>query len=156
MEGGRPLARNKRENRKSRPAPRSNASTPTVLDRARDELFSAIRQCGVLGAARDEQLEWMEETLGFMRDRHPELGAPELAQLRDGAVRRQRALQPLLVGLSARLAERRVFVAGLSAGGAMAAVMGLSPEQVVEGVQRRLDELKAIVDGLDRQVAALQ
>lgn len=87
MEGGRPLARKKRENRKSRTAPRNNAAPPTVLDRARDELFSAIRQCGVLGAERDEQLEWMEETLGFMRERHPELGAPELSQLREAGLR---------------------------------------------------------------------
>lgn len=87
MEGGRPLAQRKRENRKSRTAPRSNASSPTALDRARDELFSAIRQCGVLGADRDEQLEWMEETLGFMKERHPELGAPELSQLREAGLR---------------------------------------------------------------------
>jgi hypothetical protein len=29
----------------------------------------------------------MEETLGFMKDRHPELGAPELAQLREAGLR---------------------------------------------------------------------
>lgn len=81
------MARNKRDNRKSRTAPRTNTALPTVLDRARDELFSAIRQCGVLAAEREDQLEWMDETLGFMKERHPELGAQELAQLRDAGLR---------------------------------------------------------------------
>jgi hypothetical protein len=50
-----------------------SAPPQTVLDRARDELFSAIRQCGVLAAERDEQVEWMDETLGYMKERHPGL-----------------------------------------------------------------------------------
>ena len=79
--------RKKRENRKSRPAPRNTASPQTVLDRARDELFSAIRQCGVFGAERDDQLEWMNETLGYMKERHPDLGAQELTQLREAGLR---------------------------------------------------------------------
>lgn len=87
MEGGRPLVRKKRDNRKSRTAPRNSVALPTVLDRARDELFSAIRQCGVLAAEREEQLEWMDETLGFMKERHPELGAQELSQLREAGLR---------------------------------------------------------------------
>ena len=86
MEGGRPLARKKRDQRKNRPAPR-NSSNPTVLDRARDELFSAIRQCGVLAAEREDQVEWMEDTLGFMKERHPELAAQDLAQLREAGMR---------------------------------------------------------------------
>jgi hypothetical protein len=86
MEGGRPLARKKRDQRKSRPAPRSS-SQPTVLDRARDELFSAIRQCGVLAAEREDQLEWMEDTLGYMKERHPDLSTQELAQLREAGLR---------------------------------------------------------------------
>lgn len=80
------MARKKREQRKNRPAPR-NVSQPTVLDRARDELFSAIRQCGVLGAEREDQVEWMEDTLGFMRERHPELSAQDLSQLREAGMR---------------------------------------------------------------------
>lgn len=77
------MARNRERN--NRPAGRGSA--PSVLDRARDELFSAIRQCGVLHAAREEQAEWMDETLGFMGERHPELGKPELAQLREAGLR---------------------------------------------------------------------
>jgi hypothetical protein len=87
MEGGRPLARKKRENRKNRPAPRTTAASPTVLDRARDELFSAIRQCGVLAAEREDQVEWMDETLGYMTERHPDLSAQELKQLREAGLR---------------------------------------------------------------------
>lgn len=75
----------KRE-RKGRPVSRAGAS-PSVLDRARDELFSAIRQCGVLGADREEQTEWMDETLGYMKERHPQLSQTELAQLREAGVR---------------------------------------------------------------------
>jgi hypothetical protein len=63
------------------------AAPQTTLDRARDELFSAIRQCGVLGAARDERLEWMEDTLTFMQNRHPELTGEELQQLREAGLR---------------------------------------------------------------------
>jgi hypothetical protein len=80
------LARKKRDPRKSRPAPRTS-SQPTVLDRARDELFSAIRQCGVIAADREDQLEWMEETLGYMKERHPDLSAQELSQLREAGLR---------------------------------------------------------------------
>jgi hypothetical protein len=86
MEGGRPLARKKGSPRKNRPAPRP-VSQPTVLDRARDELFSAIRQCGVIAAEREDQLEWMEETLQYMKERHPDLSAPELSQLREAGLR---------------------------------------------------------------------
>ena len=80
------MSRKKRDNRKGRPAPRPSAPA-TVLDRARDELFSAIRQCGVLAAAREEQVEWMEETLSYMKERHPELQQQELDQLRDAGLR---------------------------------------------------------------------
>jgi len=50
-------------------------------------LFSAIRQCGVLGAERDDQLAWMDDTLDFMKERHPELSSTELAQLREAGLR---------------------------------------------------------------------
>jgi hypothetical protein len=54
----------------------------TGFDRARDELFSAIRQCGVMEADQTEREEWMAETVGFMADRHPDLTPVELAQLK--------------------------------------------------------------------------
>jgi hypothetical protein len=86
MEGGRSVSRGRNRDRKSRPAPKSSAPQ-TVLDRARDELFSAIRQCGVLAAEREEQVEWMDETLHFMGERHPELTPQELNQLREAGLR---------------------------------------------------------------------
>jgi hypothetical protein len=76
----------KKREKNRRPAPRA-AAPQTTMDRARDELFSAIRQCGVLTADRDEQVEWMEDTLAYMRERHPDLSAQELQQLREAGVR---------------------------------------------------------------------
>jgi hypothetical protein len=80
------LAR-KKGSRKNRTTPRNTAPPQTVLDRARDELFRAIRQCGVLGAERDDQIEWMDDTLTFMAERHPELKPEELQQLRETGLR---------------------------------------------------------------------
>jgi hypothetical protein len=76
----------RKRDRKARPSPRQSAPQ-SVLDRARDELFSAIRQCGVLGAERDEQIEWMDETLGYMKERHPQLTSQELASLQEAGLR---------------------------------------------------------------------
>ena len=76
----------KNRERKGRPSPRA-AAPQSVLDRARDELFSAIRQCGVLSAEREDQLEWMDDTLSYMKERHPDLAAQELAQLREAGLR---------------------------------------------------------------------
>lgn len=59
----------------------------TSMDRARDELFSAIRQCGVIDALEDEQLEWMEDTLQFMKERYPDLSSQEMATLKDLGLR---------------------------------------------------------------------
>jgi len=41
-------------------------------------LFSAIRQCGVIGAAEDDQVEWMDDTIRFLAERYPELSPTEL------------------------------------------------------------------------------
>jgi hypothetical protein len=69
------LARRTREKRYEAPREQS------TLDRARDELFSAIRKCGVIDASPDEQAEWMAETVAFMKQRHPGLTDTELKQL---------------------------------------------------------------------------
>ena len=53
----------------------------TTVDRARNELFSAIRQCGVIGAHEDDQTEWMAETIEFLGERYPELTEEEKQQL---------------------------------------------------------------------------
>lgn len=72
--------------RKRRPKARP-LQTQTVMERARDELFSAIRQCGVIGADEADQLAWMDETLEYMKQRHPELSGQELEQLRVAGTR---------------------------------------------------------------------
>lgn len=62
-------------------------SEPKSSDRARDELFSAIRQCGVIGALPEEQTEWMEDTLQFMNERYPDLTKQDIDQLRELGMR---------------------------------------------------------------------
>jgi hypothetical protein len=78
---------NRKREKTNRRAPQRAAAPQTVLDRARDELFSAIRQCGVLAAEKEDQTEWMDDTLSFMKDRHPELSQQELKQLREAGLR---------------------------------------------------------------------
>jgi hypothetical protein len=75
------LARKQRE-RRSEPA-----REQSTLDRARNELFSAIRQCGVIEAAPDEQTEWMTDTVAFMKKRHPDLSEQDLRQLEAAGLR---------------------------------------------------------------------
>ena len=70
------LSRKKRD-RRERPERQES-----VADRARNELFSAIRQCGVIDAAEDEQIEWMDDTIRFLAERYPELTPTELEQLK--------------------------------------------------------------------------
>jgi len=60
---------------------------PSTFDRARDELFSAIRQCGVMEADGPEREEWMTETLRYMAERHPELTPVELELLKTTGLR---------------------------------------------------------------------
>lgn len=64
-----------------------NRYQATSIDRARDELFSAIRQCGVIDALPEEQLDWMDDTLQFMKERYPGLSSQEIAQLKDVGLR---------------------------------------------------------------------
>lgn len=53
----------------------------TVFDRARDELFSHIQRCGVLEATKEQQDEWMRDTIGYMRERYPDLSEEQLDEL---------------------------------------------------------------------------
>ena len=76
------MARNRRETRKT------NAEPPqSSYDRARNELFSAIRQCGVIGAEEQEQVEWMAETVDFLASRYPDLTDAEKEQLKQIGLR---------------------------------------------------------------------
>lgn len=55
---------------------------PTALERARDELFSHIRRCGVLEAEPGQREEWLTETIDFLAERYPEMGASDQEELR--------------------------------------------------------------------------
>jgi len=55
---------------------------PTDLERARDELFSHIRRCGVLEAEESQRDEWMQDTIEFLAERYPALSVKELGELK--------------------------------------------------------------------------
>ena len=57
------------------------AKKETVLNRARDELFSHINRCGVLQAEDDDQQHWMDETIDYLAERYPDLTDAELQEL---------------------------------------------------------------------------
>jgi len=54
----------------------------SLFDQARDELFSHIHRCDVIGATEEQQVEWMDDTLEFMAERYPDLSKAELEELR--------------------------------------------------------------------------
>lgn len=62
-------------------------SKEKLMDRARDELFSHINRCGVLQAAADDQVHWMDETIDYLGERYPDLTDRDLVQLRDIGMR---------------------------------------------------------------------
>ncbi|MDX1394222.1 MAG: hypothetical protein R3195_07520 [Gemmatimonadota bacterium] len=55
---------------------------PNAIDRARDELFSHIRRCGVLEAEDEQRSEWFDDTIEYLGERYPELNRDELVTLR--------------------------------------------------------------------------
>ena len=55
---------------------------PNAIDRARDELFSHIRRCGVLEAEDEQRSEWFDDTIEYLGERYPELNRDELGTLR--------------------------------------------------------------------------
>ncbi len=74
-------------------SPRPASNLPTVLDQARDELFSHILRCGVLEAAPEHQKEWMDDTMQYLADRYPDLKSEQLEQVR---VLGERFCQPVV------------------------------------------------------------
>ncbi len=54
----------------------------STLDRARDELFSHIRRCGVLEAEQDQRGEWFDDTVEYLAERYPQLSPDDLTELR--------------------------------------------------------------------------
>lgn len=65
-----------------------------TFDRARDELFSHIHRCEVIGATEEQQAEWMDDTIQYMAERYPDLNKDEIQQLRDLGMR---FCQPIVV-----------------------------------------------------------
>ncbi len=53
----------------------------TMINRARDELFSHINRCGVLQAEEDDQRHWMDETIDYLAERYPDLSDGDLQDL---------------------------------------------------------------------------
>jgi hypothetical protein len=53
----------------------------TIVNRARDELFSHINRCGVLQAGEDDQRHWMDETIDYLAERYPDLSDGDLQDL---------------------------------------------------------------------------
>jgi hypothetical protein len=61
---------------------RRDVATPSPFEEARDELFQHVMQCGVIGAEADHQVEWFDQTMGYMTARYPELSPTQLKELR--------------------------------------------------------------------------
>ncbi|MGQ0702797.1 MAG: hypothetical protein ACT4PM_06660 [Gemmatimonadales bacterium] len=55
---------------------------PSLLEQARDELFSQILRCGVTEAEPAHQKEWMDDTMQYLAERYAGLSEQELAQVR--------------------------------------------------------------------------
>ncbi len=54
---------------------------PTLFDRARNELLSQIRHCGVLKATEEQQGAWFKETMDYLVNRYPGVSEEQLAEL---------------------------------------------------------------------------
>ena len=65
----------------SRNRDRNKSSRPTAMDEARNELFGHIHRCGVMQATREQQEEWMKDTIQFLGERYPALSERELKEL---------------------------------------------------------------------------
>lgn len=57
------------------------------FDRARDELFSHIHRCAVLQATEEHQQEWMADTVEYLGERYTNLGAEDIAELKQIGMR---------------------------------------------------------------------
>lgn len=57
--------------------------TPSLFDRARNELFSQIKHCGVLKATEDQKDVWFKDTMEYMATRYPGVTAEQLAELNE-------------------------------------------------------------------------
>jgi hypothetical protein len=91
------LSRNRVRERKPQPQRASSE-----LDEARNELFSHIHRCGVLGATDDQQEEWMKDTIEFLGERYPSLTPKQLEELKTIGLR---FCRPVIANAPAETAE---------------------------------------------------
>jgi hypothetical protein len=68
------LSRNRERNRPV-------AGRTSNVDEARNELFGHIHRCGVMRATREQQEEWMKDTVEFLGERYPALSPKDLEEL---------------------------------------------------------------------------
>jgi hypothetical protein len=61
---------------------RREVTESTPFEQARDELFQHVMRCGVIGADPEHQIEWFNDTLGYLGERYHELSESELRDLR--------------------------------------------------------------------------
>ncbi|MDQ6887275.1 MAG: hypothetical protein M3068_08275 [Gemmatimonadota bacterium] len=66
---------------------RKESTSPQPFEQARDEMFQQIIRCGVLQSTPEHQVEWLEDTMGYLSERYHELSENELAELRTLGVR---------------------------------------------------------------------
>ncbi len=57
--------------------------TPSLFDRARNELFSQIKHCGVLKATEDQKDVWFKDTMEYMAKQYPGVTEEQLAELNE-------------------------------------------------------------------------
>jgi phage host-nuclease inhibitor protein Gam len=60
---------------------KGGSSGPSQFDRARDELFSQIRHCGVLQANEPQRDTWFSDTMAYMAERYPKVTKSQLDEL---------------------------------------------------------------------------
>jgi hypothetical protein len=71
------LSRNRDRNRPNG----SSSNRSSAIDDARNELFGHIHRCGVMRATREQQEEWMKDTIEFLGERFASLTPKELEEL---------------------------------------------------------------------------
>ena len=65
----------------------------TAFDKARDELFSHILHCEVVGSNPEHQREWFDDTMEYMGERYSTLKEEQLAEIRNLG---ERYVQPVI------------------------------------------------------------
>jgi hypothetical protein len=61
---------------------RKEVAVPSPFEEARDEMFQHVIRCGVIQAAPEHQVEWFDDTMGYLAERYPELSEGQIAELR--------------------------------------------------------------------------